>query len=259
MRPRSTRCTAISALVRNCSPFSGSISTVPAIRPCADADADGVQENAAIDDVHVGGEAVERHVAALDLRSAIFQVHVGRQQLRQANRLGRQQPRTGLGPRHRLALLRRLVRRVHPTWLGAEEAAEIGEIDLAGRDIGGDHWAFLPGIDLDIPLHVARSELAGEVAKADLAVGIVQIAFDLVRRGLRKGDADQRQQQFHVGAGQLQLQVRPGEVQRVLHGADQRGARRPVRHLQVNGIRRGGVAQRQQSAADENRIDRWPA
>ena len=50
--------------------------------PSADAEADGVQEDAAIDDVHVGGETVERHVAALDLCSAIFQVHVGSQQLR---------------------------------------------------------------------------------------------------------------------------------------------------------------------------------
>ena len=47
--------------------------------PLANADADGMQQNAAIDDVHVSGEAVEWHIAALDLRSPIFQVHVGGQ------------------------------------------------------------------------------------------------------------------------------------------------------------------------------------
>jgi hypothetical protein len=68
------------------------------------------------------------------------------------------------------------------------------EIDLAGRDISGHdcisghYWLFCPGSTSIFPLRDARPEPAAEVTKADLAVGIVQIAFHLIRT--RKGDTN---------------------------------------------------------------------
>ena len=210
-----------------------------------------MQQDAAIDDVHLHGQTVEWHIAAEDFGPAIFQVDVRREKFRQADHRGGQKPRTGLGARHRLALLGGLVGRVQAPGLGADEATEIGEIDLAGRDNGIHHRAVLPGKDFQISLHITRPEFACEIVEVDLAVGIVQIAFELIRRSFRKRDANQRQQQFHIRAGQLQLEVHSGKIKGVLHSPDQAGVRRPVLQLQIDRIRGGRVAQCQQTAADK--------
>ena len=88
-----------------------------------------MQGDPAADDVHRDGDRVERDRAALDLLAAVAEMDVGGPDLRQVERLLRQQARARLGLRRLLALLRRGVRLAGAAGLGADEAAEIGQID----------------------------------------------------------------------------------------------------------------------------------
>ena len=107
--------------------------------PLPNAKTDGVQENAAIDDVHVSGEVVQLGIfATLDLRPAIF-----RMQMSAASSFGKltwQSPATvdldsACATAWRCSGV--LARRANPPRLGAEESCPDRRDRLGGTRIGG--------------------------------------------------------------------------------------------------------------------------
>src|SRR5690606_12057419 len=130
------------------------------------------------------------HVLALDPLAFVMDVEVRRANVRNVERIVRQQARA--------RLLACMFRALHGGEIAlariargrADEAAEVGEAHALRLEVRSDLRALLAGFHLEGAAEIALADAALEIREADALLAVVELALEVVGRRFDERDAD---------------------------------------------------------------------